>query len=90
MSGRRIALLLLAVLVISVIVELPAQAQCSMCRTALENSPEGQRMAASFNRGILLLLAVPYAIFSTVGIVVYRAHRKKQAEARRSNPYLPR
>jgi hypothetical protein len=47
-------------------------------------------MAAYFNRGILLLLAVPYAIFGTVGVVVYRAYRKKQAEARRSNPYLPR
>jgi len=90
MSGRRIVVLLLAVLVISIIVELPAQAQCAMCRTALENSPEGRGMAASFNRGILFLLAVPYAIFGTVGVVVYRAHRKKQAEARRSNPYLPR
>ena len=90
MSIRRIAVLLLAVVMISVIVELPAQAQCAMCRTALENSPEGRTMAASFNRGILLLLAVPYAILGTVGVVVFRAHRRKQAADRRNNPYLPK
>jgi hypothetical protein len=89
-SIRRIAVLLLAVVMISVIVELPAQAQCAMCRTALENSPEGRTMAASFNRGILLLLAVPYAILGTVGVVVFRAHRRKQAADRRNNPYLPK
>jgi hypothetical protein len=90
MSSRLTAVLLLAVVLITVIGELPVNAQCSMCRTALENSPEGRGMAASFNRGILLLLAVPYAIFGTVGVVVFRAHRRKQAEARRNNPYLPK
>jgi len=89
-TGRRLAILLLAVLVITVVVELPAQAQCAMCRTALENSPEGRTMAASFNRGILLLLAMPYAILGTVGVVVFRAHRRKQAEDRRNNPYIPK
>jgi heme/copper-type cytochrome/quinol oxidase subunit 2 len=89
-SGRRIAVLLLTVVVISVVVELPAQAQCAMCRTALENSPEGRTMAASFNRGILLLLAVPYAILGTVGVVVFRAYRRKQAAERRNNPYIPK
>lgn len=68
----------------------PVYAQCSMCRTALENSPEGRRMSASLNRGILLLLAVPYAILGTVGVVVFRAHRRKQAEDRRNNPYIPK
>jgi hypothetical protein len=89
-TGRRLAILLLAVLFVTVVVELPAQAQCAMCRTALENSPEGRTMAASFNRGILLLLAVPYAILGTVGVVVFRAHRRKQAEDRRNNPYIPK
>lgn len=47
-------------------------------------------MAASFNRGILLLLAVPYAILGTVGVVVFRAYRRKQAAERRNNPYIPK
>jgi hypothetical protein len=66
------------------------RAQCAICVTALENSPEGKAMAASFNNGILFLLAMPYAIFGTVGLVVFRAHRRKKAEARRNNPYLPK
>jgi hypothetical protein len=68
----------------------PLRAQCAMCVTALENSPEGRAMAASFNNGILFLLAMPYAILGTVGLIVVRAHRRKKAEARRNNPYLPK
>ena len=68
----------------------PLQAQCSMCVTALENSPEGKAIAASFNNGILFLLAMPYAILGTIGLVVFRAHRRKQAEARKDNPYIPK
>ena len=90
MSGRRIIALLLAALAIIVIVHAPARAQCAMCVTALENSPEGRSMAASFNRGILFLMAVPYAILGTVGVVVFRAHRRKQAADRRANPYIPK
>jgi hypothetical protein len=69
---------------------IPAHAQCALCVTALEQSPEGRAMAGSFNRGILFLLAAPYAVFGTVGVVVYRAYRKKKLEARRNNPYLPK
>jgi hypothetical protein len=89
-SSRRIVALLLAALVIIVIVDAPARAQCAMCVTALENSPEGKSMAASFNRGILFLLAVPYAILGTVGLIVFRAYRRKQAADRRANPYIPK
>lgn len=90
MSRHRIIALLLAAFVVIVIVHTPARAQCAMCVTALENSPEGKSMAASFNRGILFLLAVPYAILSTVGVIVFRAYRKKQAADRRANPYIPK
>jgi hypothetical protein len=86
---RILALSLIAVAVIA-LVHTPVQAQCSMCVTALENSPQGKGMAASFNRGIVFLLFVPYAIFATVGIVVFRAYRRKRIEARRDNPYIPR
>lgn len=87
---RRIIVLSLAVIVLFALAQIPAHAQCAMCVTALENSPEGKGMAGSFNRGILFLLATPYAIFGTVGVVVFRANRKKKASARRDNPYIPR
>ena len=89
-KGRSIVAFLLAALAISVLTYVPAQAQCSMCVTALENSPEGKGMAASFNRGILFLLAMPYGILGTAGILIFRAHRRKQAADRRNNPYSPR
>lgn len=90
MSRRLAAIALLSMLAICVF-QVSAQAQCSMCRTALENSPEGKGMASSFNRGILFLLGIPYIICGTVGVVVYRGYRKKKAADRRSaNPYIPR
>jgi hypothetical protein len=89
-TGRRLPAFILAALVIGVLLQQPVVAQCSMCVTALENSPEGRGMAASFNRGILFLLAAPYAILGTAGVVIFRAYRKKQLAARRDNPYLPR
>lgn len=87
---RLAAITLLSILAIGLF-QGSAEAQCSMCRTALESSPEGQRMASSYAKGILFLLAIPYALMGTVGLVVYRAHRKKKAAAiRPANPYLPR
>ena len=89
MMRRYIAVMLLLVAV-ACLWPAPLKAQCSMCVTALENSPEGKAIAASFNNGILFLLAVPYGILGTIGVVVFRAHRRKQAEARKDNPYLPK
>ena len=55
-------------------------AQCSMCRTALESSPEGKFLASSFAHGILMLLFLPYVIFGTIATVVIRAYRKKSKD----------
>jgi hypothetical protein len=49
---------------------------CSGCRTALEQSEEGQAIAGSFNYGILFLMGIPYAMFGTAGWAFYRAYRK--------------
>jgi hypothetical protein len=90
MNRRLAAIALLSIFAICLF-EGSAEAQCAMCRTALENSPEGKGMSASFARGILFLIGIPYAIFGTVGIAVYRGYRKKKAAERRSaNPYIPR
>jgi hypothetical protein len=77
--SRWVAIALL--LMIAVSVAETASAQCALCVTALEQSPEGRAMAGSFNKGILFLLAAPYAMFGMIGFVVYRAYRRK---ARRS------
>ena len=87
---KAFAAVLLAAVAICVM-QTVAQAQCSMCVTALENSPEGKRLAASFNNGILFLMVIPYGLFTTIGVVVYRAHRRKKIAAREAeNPYIPK
>ena len=54
-----------------------ASAQCAMCRTALESSPEGQALAGSFRQGILMLMGAPYLMLGAAGFAIYRAYRKK-------------
>ncbi len=50
---------------------------CAMCKTALEQSPEGQQLAKSFDYGILFLMGVPYALFGTAGFAAFRAYRRQ-------------
>ena len=54
--------------------------QCAMCRTALENSVEGQQIAEGFRQGIVFLLAAPYAIMGGVSYAIFKAHKKNAAE----------
>ena len=54
-----------------------AAAQCAMCKTALTQSAEGQRMAEGFNQGILFLLVMPYLLFGTVGASVWWTRRRR-------------
>ena len=46
--------------------------QCAMCRTALQNSPEGQAIAEGFRYGIVFLLAAPYAILGSIAVGAVR------------------
>ena len=51
--------------------------QCAMCRTALENSVEGQQIAEGFRHGVIFLLAAPYAILGSITYGVARAFKKR-------------
>ncbi len=55
-----------------------ATAQCSMCVTALEQNPEA---AAGFNRAILFLLAMPYAVFGSLAGYVVLSRRRRAARS---------
>ena len=50
----------------------PALAQCSMCKTALAGSSEGQRIASEFNHAILVMVAAPYLIFGSIAGWLFR------------------
>ncbi len=50
----------------------PALAQCAMCKTALTNSSEGQRLASNFNHAILVMLVAPYLVFGVFVASIFR------------------
>lgn len=62
-----------------------AAAQCSMCRTALEQNTEA---AAGFNRAILFLLLMPYTVFGAL-TAIYLRSRRRSAPAPAPAPARP-
>ena len=69
-------LMIAAVVLVVLAGVIPVDAQCAMCRRALQ-SPEGRQMIAAFRGGILVLLAAPFAVFGTVATLAVRRFRKK-------------
>jgi len=57
-----------------------ANAQCAMCRAALEGSDGGVKPEA-VNDGIVYLMIFPYLLVGLVGYAIYRL-RKKKLEAK--------
>jgi hypothetical protein len=57
---------------------LSLNAQCAMCRAALEG--EGNAIKAqAVNDGIVYLMLIPYILVALIGFAVYRIYRKKKA-----------
>ena len=80
MSRSSLLTLIAAAIAFITLVPADALAQCSMCRTALEQNPEA---AAGFNRAILFLLAMPYTVFGSLAgyVLVSRRRRVRKAAA---------
>ena len=53
-----------------------ANAQCAMCRAALESSDGGVKPEA-VNDGIVYLMIFPYLLVGIVGYAIYRLKKKK-------------
>lgn len=75
MRLRNLHKVLIAGLVVAVVLllALPADAQCSMCRAALSGS-NNARFLRYFNVGVLVMLIPPVTIFCSIFIVL-RRHR---------------
>ena len=72
--SMRLSVLLLA----SCFFTLSMNAQCAMCRAALEG--EGNiKKAEAVNDGIVYLMMIPYILVGVVGVFIYRMFRKKKA-----------
>ncbi|MBC7606464.1 MAG: hypothetical protein H7199_05870 [Burkholderiales bacterium] len=55
---------------------LAANAQCAMCRAALESEGNAQK-AQAVNDGIVYLMVIPYILVGGIGYAVYRLNKKK-------------
>ncbi|KGO96560.1 hypothetical protein [Flavobacterium enshiense] len=67
-KGMRVVLLLLLV---SCFFSVDANAQCAMCRAALESEESGVQ-AGAVNDGIVYLMAIPYILVGAIGYAIYR------------------
>lgn len=54
-----------------------AQAQCAMCRAALETEDGGNK-AEGINNGIMYLMVFPYILLIVIGWAVYKVVAKKK------------
>ena len=54
-----------------------SNAQCAMCRAALESEGNNNK-AEAVNDGIVYLMVIPYLIVGVVGFFVYRMYYKKK------------
>jgi len=57
-----------------------ANAQCAMCKSNVENSSKGKNKASAsaLNNGILMMVALPYAAVSVIGLVWYTNRKRKR------------
>lgn len=52
------------------------EAQCAMCRTAIEND---QNVADGVNKGILYLMGIPYIFLMITGYFIYKRWKERKA-----------
>ena len=75
LSWQRVVVLVVVAVVIVLLANTYADAQCSMCRTAL-TSATNSRFIRNFNIGVLVLLTPPVAIFCSIFVILrkYKGH----------------
>jgi amino acid permease len=56
---------------------LSINAQCAMCRAALEGEGNTAK-AEAVNDGIVYLMLIPYILVGLIGFAVYRIYKKKK------------
>jgi len=56
------------------LVSLPADAQCAMCRAVLENE-DGGSAAKGINNGIVYLMIFPYLLIGGIGYAIYKMRK---------------
>jgi hypothetical protein len=67
---------LIVLLIAYCLLPIASNAQCAMCRAALESEGNKTKVQA-VNDGIVYLMAIPYLIVGFVGFFIYRMYTKK-------------
>ena len=62
-----------------ILVYLPAEAQCAMCRAVLQ-SEESQTAAEGINEGIMYLMAFPYLLMAGLAYFIWRSRKSKSSD----------
>ena len=62
------------------LVPMIGQAQCAMCRAALQSSDNGAQ-AQAVNDGIVYLMIIPYVLVGVIGFVVYKSRQSSRKES---------
>jgi hypothetical protein len=75
-AKRRVGLRVFLLILCSMCFSLSANAQCAMCRAAL-NGEGNQDKATAINDGIVYLMLVPYVLVAALGYYIYRMKKKK-------------
>ena len=61
----------------SIFFSLSANAQCAMCRAALETEGNTAK-AQAVNDGIVYLMVIPYLLVGGIGYYIYRMRKQKK------------
>jgi hypothetical protein len=78
---KKIILIILVVAIVLNATDVFAQG-CPMCKTSLEEARKnGSMVGNTLNNGILYLLALPYLVLSTFGIIWYRNTKLKKQQS---------
>ncbi|MFT5166644.1 MAG: hypothetical protein ACI8P3_001876 [Saprospiraceae bacterium] len=73
-------LLVLSLILTFSLVSTSTDAQCPMCKMSAEqNLKDGGTAGKGLNKGIFMMLAMPYLLVGTMGVLWYR-NRKKEDE----------
>lgn len=80
-SGKRKVKSLCSLFLIlnSLFFSLSTNAQCAMCRAALETEGNAVKSQA-VNDGIVYLMVIPYLLVGGIGYYIYRMRKKKKQE----------
>ena len=57
---------------------LPSNAQCAMCRAAIESEGNGVK-ATAINDGIVYLMVIPYILVGAIGYAIFRMYKNRKA-----------